>query len=191
MVSQLNETVSPCRWWLMALTSTRRGSIPQSSSTCSKTTTTTCWSVASSSPFSLPPWSANAWPKSNCSTGPGGKKWLSTIPSLTAPRLHEGPQPDEMRWLGNVPVEEQRSKFNKAHTELQGWGIGGVGWLMEGLLKVLSVYFLTYFASTRNNFIAKLTLCHVILMFKTWFWLKSLGFNVKTVEFGNSYTCES
>lgn len=134
--------VFPPRWWRTVWTSTRRGSIPQSSSTCWKTTTTTCWSAAFSWPFSLPPWSANAWQKSNCSTELGGKVTDEQTPISVGPReaARRTSQPDE-RQLRSIPVEEHRSKFNKAHMELQGWGNEGWGWRLEGLEQFFLISF--------------------------------------------------
>lgn len=110
-----------CRWWLMVWTSSRHGSIPRSSLMYWKMTTTTCWLVVFSSPFSLPPWSANGWQKSNCSTELGGnvadkQTPLSVSPHEAARRIS---QPDE-RQLRNIPVDEHRSRFNKAHMREQG-----------------------------------------------------------------------
>lgn len=166
----------------MVWTSSRHGSIPQSSLMYWKTTTTTCWSVAFSSPFSLPPWSANGWQKSNCSTELGGNVTDEQTPISVSP--HEAArrtsQPDE-RQLRNIPVGEHRSRFSKAHMELQGWGNKGWGWRLEGLELVLCFCFLTYFASPVNYFIPApffFCLCHLTnRVIKLWILLSQVRRN--------------
>lgn len=86
------------------------------------------------------------------------------IQSLTAPRLHERPQPEEMRRLGNEPVKEHRSKFNKAHKELQGFGEVGV--MKGGISKGFMCLFFNLFCKHKELFHSRINcfLCHVILI---------------------------
>ena len=54
-------------------------------------------------------------------------KWPSEVPSVTSPEAARRTSARGDEVAEAVPVEEPRSKFNKAHKLLYGWGDGRVG----------------------------------------------------------------
>lgn len=147
-------------------------------------TTTTCWSVVFSSPFSLPPWSANAWQKSNCSTGPGGKV-TGKIPISDSPKAAWKTSAQwemaEDRACRRAQVKVQQGPYGTAGVREQ-WGRVMKGGISKGFICL----FFNLFCKHKEYFF--FVPCH--LMSNTLIKI-NLDLTTKKKKFGNSYTYAS